>query len=38
MTLNNYTMVILPQTEKDITEILNYITTELPNLTAARNL
>lgn len=38
MTLNNYTAIILPQAEKDVTEILDYITNELSNPTAAKNL
>ncbi len=38
MTIDNYTAVILPQAEKDITEILDYITTEFSNSMAARNL
>lgn len=38
MTSGNYTAVILPQAEKDITEILDYIANELSNPTAARNL
>lgn len=38
MTADKYTAVILPQAEKDITEILDYITNELKNPTAAKNL
>lgn len=38
MTADNYTAVILPQAEKDITEILDYIANELSNPTAAKNL
>lgn len=38
MTSDNYTAVILPQAEKDITELLDYIANELSNPTAARNL
>lgn len=38
MVLNNYTVIILPQAEKDITEILDYISTELSNPSAAKNL
>lgn len=38
MTSDNYTAVILPQAEKDITEILDYINNELKNPTAAKNL
>lgn len=35
---NNYSAVILPQAENDITDILNYISDELKNPTAAKNL
>lgn len=38
MTSDNYAAVILPQAEKDITEILDYINNELKNPTAAKNL
>lgn len=38
MTSNDYTAVILPQAEKDITDILDYIANELSNPTAAKNL
>lgn len=38
MTSDNYTAVVLPQAEKDITEILDYITNGLSNPTAAMNL
>ncbi len=38
MTSNNYTAVILPQAENDITEILDYISNELKKPTAEKNL
>lgn len=38
MTSDNYNVVILPQAEKDITDILGYIENELLNPSAAKNL
>lgn len=38
MTSSNYSAVILPQAETDISDILNYIATDLANPTAANKL